>query len=544
VSVENFDGDGFADQPSIIYSFETSDSGDVQIRELARSGYGDVGASPGDVRERETTKSDPTDSLPELDLPGQGGLARDDCGEDMFACADDEGCGKPVYVGRTCANPTCERDWAAAVKRKVVTTGGKLEGFRRALYARYNGTKDVDFNHVVASPPDGFAVDSENPLKRTLLMIKTLLEKKWSVDGFVAIFHPYRIKKEYRADQYEHGGAEGEGNMTWKDVLSEANPYEYLFFSPHFHLFFPAVRKSFDYLVAEAVEDETGWLFHRITKGEDSNVSVEDLTDLVHQLTYCYSHAGVRRVGPRDELASRMKGELHNCYVPNGVEDETLAMFCDAAPKLLGVRFANLNDATCTAEISNQETIGETPSSSTTETACSQDTDQDCECPDREKHPLDDVWNPGSGVQARSERGGGGGDPWTSTTFEAGAGGSDSTGDDWTDGSSSASSSTDSAASTGAESTGGDGGETDEPESEPPVVDDPTPCGGSLRPMHDAQTRLEDEEWCQQAEHVSGFRSAVKEWRSITGGDEDHPWVEEPPDDTEEDTYPEVVYDD
>jgi hypothetical protein len=62
--------------------------------------------------------------------------------------------------------------------------------------------------------------------------------------------------------------------------------------------------------------------------------------------------------------------------------------------------------------------------------------------------------------------------------------------------------------------------------------------------MHDAQTRLEDEEWCQQAEHVSGFRSAVKEWRSITGGDEDHPWVEEPPDDTEEDTYPEVVYDD
>ena len=543
MSVENFDGDGFADQPSIIYAFEADDSGDVEIRELARSGFGEVGASPGDVLERETTKSDPTDSLPELDLPGQGGLAQTDCGEDIpaFACADDEGCGKPVFVGRTCANPTCERDWAAAVKRKVVTTAGKLEGLRRAIYARYDGRKDIDFNHVVASPPDGFAVDSENPLKRTLLILKTLLEKKWNVDGFVTIFHPFRIKKEYRADQYEHGGAEGEGDMTWKDVLSEDNPYEYLVISPHFHLFFPAVRKSFDYLVAEAVEEETGWLFHRITKGEDSNVSVEDLTDLVHQLTYCYSHAGIRRVGPRDELASRMKGELHNCYIPDGVEDETLVMFCDAAPKLLGVRFANLNDATCDAEISNQETINEDTSPSTTEAACSQDSGQDCECPDRENHPLDDVWNPDSGGQSISGRGG---NPWTSNTLDAGAGSGDGAGDDWTGGSSASSSTgtqSDSAVSNVAETSGA---ETDGPDTESPVVDDPEPCGGSLRPMHSAQTRLEDEEWCQQAEHVSGFRSAVKEWRSITGGDEDHPWVEEPPDDTEEDTYPEVVYDD
>jgi hypothetical protein len=123
------------------------------------------------VIERETTKSDPTDSLPQLELPGQGGLTQDDCGEDIsaFACLGDNstgsaGCGKQVYVGRTCTNPTCERDWPAAVKRKVVRTAGKLKGFRRALYARYNGRNDIDFNHVVASPPGGFDVDSETPL--------------------------------------------------------------------------------------------------------------------------------------------------------------------------------------------------------------------------------------------------------------------------------------------------------------------------------------------------------------------------------------------
>ena len=115
MSVKNFDGDGFTDQPSIIHSFETDNSGDAQIRELARSGFGEVGPSPGDVIERETTTSDPTDSLSELDLTGEGGLARDDCGEDIpgVAClrhdsTDSAGCGKPVYVGRTCVNPTCE----------------------------------------------------------------------------------------------------------------------------------------------------------------------------------------------------------------------------------------------------------------------------------------------------------------------------------------------------------------------------------------------------------------------------------------------------
>jgi len=425
VSVENFDGNGLADQPSIIYSFESSDGDDIEIRELSRSGFGDPGPSPGDVLEREKTKSNPTDSLPELELPGQGGHARDDCGDDIpaFGCLGDDGCGKPVYVGRTCSNPTCERDWAAAVKRKVVRSGGKLEGLRRALYARYDRQKDIDFNHVVASPPDGFAVDSESPLKRTLLIIKTLLERKWNIDGFVAILHPYRITTEYRKDQYEHGGAEGEGDMTWKDVLCEDNPYQYLTFEPHFHLFFPAPRASFDYLTAEAVENETGFLFHRITKGEDSNVSVRDLDDLVHQLTYCFSHAGIRKVGPRDELASRMKGDLHNCYIPDGVEKETLAMICDAAPKLLGVRFANMTEATCDAEISDHGIDEGTPQNTQSE-SCG-----DCGCDEAvDDHPLHDVWHPGAGTApARSE-----GNPWSSGTFDTGGtGSSDSTADSW-----------------------------------------------------------------------------------------------------------------
>lgn len=83
--------------------------------------------------------------------------------------------------------------------------------------------KNIDFNHVVASMPD-FLVDSDDPLDRALLVLKTLLKHHWGIEDFTAIYHPYRINKEYRKDQYEHHGESGEGDMTWKDVLSTDNP--------------------------------------------------------------------------------------------------------------------------------------------------------------------------------------------------------------------------------------------------------------------------------------------------------------------------------
>jgi len=132
VSVENFDGTGLSDQPGIVYGFtDTADtdglpdyarsllssttvdhSADVEIRELSRSGRGQPGPSRGDVVERDRTKSTLETRLPELDLPGQDGKKYDNCGDNIpaFACLnhpdnpESEGCGKPVYIGRSCAS--------------------------------------------------------------------------------------------------------------------------------------------------------------------------------------------------------------------------------------------------------------------------------------------------------------------------------------------------------------------------------------------------------------------------------------------------------
>lgn len=532
MSVENLDGDGLADQPSIVYGFdETATTGslpgsaqallddtaakhtnneDINIRELSRSGWAQPGPSPGDVIERESTKSTLDTRLPELNLPGMDGLNRDDCGEDIpaFACLDgedgDEGCGKPIFVGRNCANPTCSRDWPAAVKDKVLRLAGNLDSYSRILHKRTG--EPIHQNHVVASLP-GLLVDSDMPVDRVYKILKVLLKHNWGIKGFAAIYHPYRIKQEYRADQYSHGGADGEGDMTWKDVLTSDDPKQYLKFEPHFHLFFPARQGQFSYSVVPGVYKDSGWVFHRIEKGgKDNHVSVEDIEDLVHQITYCFSHCGVNDwYADRDELTSRMKGELATDieYVPDSTKDKVLAQFCEAAPKLLGTRFVNLNEATCDAEVSSQSADSQT------------DSDGEVTDDDRPNHPLDDVWNPGVGVTSSSN---GGGDPFPSNTFDVGVPSGESTGESVSaSATTSVSTKVDTAALTASE---------DDGDSDSPVTDNRERCGGTVKPIRQAESRLDDAEWCRQAEYVAGLREAYAEWRRRTGGDEDLPWTD------------------
>jgi hypothetical protein len=60
------------------------------------------------------------------------------------------------------------------------------------------------------------------------------------------------------------------------------------------------------------------------------------------------------------------------------------------------------------------------------------------------------------------------------------------------------------------------------------LVDDRTVCGGGLRPIREASNRLEDTEWCRQAEYIAGLRTAVEEWKrrtDETGGE--LPWLDE-----------------
>lgn len=458
-----------SDQPSILYGFDGDDG--EELREIARSGHGRPGPSPGDVVRRESTRSELSDSLPELDLPGRRGLGRDDCGEDIpaFACED---CGHPKYAGRTCYSPTCERCWAAWVKRQTVTVASKLEGLRKRLNAKHdahrNKKNNHDFNHVVASLPS-VRVNSEEPTEQILKILKEIAERNWQIEGFYAIYHPYRIKQEFRKDQYEHGGESGDGDMTWKDVLNAENPEQYIKFEPHFHLFFPAKRKSFDYLTAEGVYEESGWLFHRITKGPDSNVSVADFEDLVHQMTYCLSHAGIavpgeHHDGQKATSITRMKGLLHNTYAPDGAEDRALAAVCEAAPRLLGYSFANTKDASCDANPDGSDSTS--PQNHTPDPRSLDD------------HPSSPGFRNGQSPN------------------------------DWV------SSNASTSASDGVQPAPVAGrSENHRNDSQGESGGNSPACGGGLVPMNRVEALLSDPDWCDQAAYVDPLRTALDEWQ-------------------------------
>jgi hypothetical protein len=386
-----------------------------------------------------------------------------------------------VYVGRTCKNPSCERCGAAAIRDRVITDAAKLYGLGGDLYKNvYDGREDVNLNHVVASLPD-VLVDSDEPIEHVLKILKELLEKKWHIQGFQAIYHPYRIKDEYRNDQYDHHGEPGRGDMTWSDVMDAEDPYDYLKHEPHFHLFFPAKRYQFDYSIVENVQQESGWVFHRIEK-ENSHTSVYNLADLVHQLTYCYSHCGVIEADGQTKFAQRKKGRLHNIDALDNIVEQTTAAFCSAAPKLLGETFKDMSEATCKAA------------------PCDCDGDE-CHCED--DHPLYDLyerWNDTLDPDETADT------PTAAPSFDndpssaSGGSGGTASRSEWTsDGRSLTSEGVSSGPSMIA-----DGGPT---------------CDGDLVPIREAKALLEDDDWCNQARYSDALELAYQEWQDLDEDD-------------------------
>jgi hypothetical protein len=191
-----------------------------------------------------------------------------------------------------------------------------------------------------------------------------------------------------------------------------------------------------------------------------------------------------------------MKGELHNLsYVPDGVEDDCLASFCEASPKLLGVECSNLNNATCSAEIDSSD------SNSEDEPGC-----EHSESSEPTRSP-ESVWRATSSA------------PWNKNTLETGTVSEPSSNVEWAGGGNHMKSSSE-------PSQEADRGFNSEADS--PVVDKREECGEDLVPIYEAKNRLYDEQWCKQAPYVSGLRDAVREWDSMDDVEGDRPWIPDP----------------
>jgi hypothetical protein len=204
-----------------------------------------------------------------------------------------------------------------------------MEALRRYKEASEGpGWRGWKFHHLALSPPDGFAVDSDEPLQRTFDLLKEVLADM-NVEIGVLFYHPYR-------------GDDGDDRGFWKGILprgaeqSMSETREHLKHEDeqHFHAVVLSKFVPTEH-VTEHVEAETGWVINRITKGEDSDVSLYDKYDLARSVSYCLSHVGIGE----DRAAYRYFGEVANFSAEDRIQREMDAAVRSVAVNTLGLAY-------------------------------------------------------------------------------------------------------------------------------------------------------------------------------------------------------------
>lgn len=285
-------------------------------------------------------ESDAGDELPALPLPGHGerydgseGEKRVPCGDPIPRfCAD---CGGTHEAGACCTRAECPRCWKGWDRRRATTITSKMEALRRYKEASgpdgWNGWK---FHHITLSPPEGYRLNSDRPLHRTFQLVYQVLEELGAATGYV-FYHPFR-------------GAEGDDRGFWKDILPDGEEKDMtdtraaLSHEPHFHAVVLSQHVAGGF-ATKHVEEATGWVVERITKGDDGDVSIYDEFDLTRVVTYCLSHTGQGE----NRAAYRPFGEVANFTAAEEITNHMDAAVRSVAPNTLGLPYDSL---ACTSQ--------------------------------------------------------------------------------------------------------------------------------------------------------------------------------------------------
>lgn len=318
----------------------------------------------------ETIESEPTADQGEkmwtsdMRLPSFGELL-EGCGDDIQQmCCD---CGHVSTTGEVCNRSTCPRcfkNWDRLYTTRLIH---KIEQIRRIR--QDNRSKHQRCHHVVISPPADWEPDvDEGEEWKALKRVVDGIAEVADLDGF-AFYHPYSGRGEDDLDKWKDRiGPDTE----WEEV------YEELMFRPHMH-FVCVGHKVPGGGLTRALEAETDWVIHRITK-KDSNVSLYGPHDLARAVSYCLSHVGLYETKETTQSAVRGIGDKVGGPNPSVQiydwddydeddpeapsmdqirEDQKLLDNCDAisrrvAPTTLDLAY---DDVACQAELSMRELI-------------------------------------------------------------------------------------------------------------------------------------------------------------------------------------------
>lgn len=228
------------------------------------------------------------DVLDQALIPGKGAPA-DFCGK-FTALGVCPSCKKLFWIRRRCESVKCPHCWHRWRFKETLRSVGKLEAYRRFKYSISKGK--WKFHHLVLSPPQQELIEikrakneeekNKRVFEKLLGQLKFILQYWGVYEGGLIIFHPYRLKG------LEDGS--DEEVKKWREIRKKENWRDYVYFSPHFHIF--VIEKVIPAEVSKKIYELTGWVCKRITK-PGSKVSVGNLADLALAVSYCLMHAGI-----------------------------------------------------------------------------------------------------------------------------------------------------------------------------------------------------------------------------------------------------------
>jgi hypothetical protein len=391
----------------------------------------------------------------DVQLPGFGSRY-EDCGDEFDAFC--EGCGAVKTIGRTCRKnqcPRCAPMWAVELGTRVTAKLLALRAYRDSFHETHQRC-----HHVVLSPPVDFNPDTDKPRHKVIQVLKELMAET-GLQGWYC-YHPFRGKDGDDRGEWAERLFDDRG---WAEIAPE------LIWQPHIHAIVVG-HMTPGGNVTKRLEEETGWVLHRITK-EDSSVSIYGKWDLARAVTYCLSHAGTYDVGEHRRVCADYFGDdwMQEITVSERQEAKVNHVVRAVAPKTLGLPFNRL--------------------------ACS------------EEHDV----GPDGSVEAKAhdhvvdlDRAQGMAKYWSLDSYASSLDDRDGGEDLWESGG------------------GANSAEEPHPQREPDPslteADDETQrCSGRLLPISKAAPYLTSAEWCARAEYAEDTREAHQEWV------DEEPWI-------------------
>lgn len=243
---------------------------------------------------RETFDDDGAEEamMPAFGELGDGRNANGDCGNPHpFVCSD---CGHSVEFGRTCGMSVCARCGQVWVRDAAISKAAKVRRVRKEKHHRTPANEHQKIHHIVVSPPPGWYAELGRELGRadvqeaTREVVKEILEEL-RAQG-VLVRHSFRFAADDGSLK-----SESDSRGLYKQILFSGRSWhgdvrDELAWKPHYH----GIVVS-DWIeggeLTEAVEEETGWVIHRIAG--DDGVSIANDGQMAAATAYAVSHADI-----------------------------------------------------------------------------------------------------------------------------------------------------------------------------------------------------------------------------------------------------------